>query len=245
MSALEQLLSIDIACAVIASESSCALILGPEAHTLVELVDSVGIWREAQTRQRVYFGLPFFTAPYPLLVKSVITERNTVFDAPSLFGWIEDNFVIEPRAEVTGMTPYGEQPIMFLRDFDMDRPVELWTQLANPERWTRVAGVAIADAQAHAGVQVLPPDDGALTALRQTLPADANAFVDGLQLEAGRGTALKTVLRQRRKLTEPGLMRHADAWRVIAQAVPVARINPAEAASGAGLAELLTGSARP
>ncbi len=244
MTAFDQLLSIDVTCSVVANQTACALILGPQAQALAERVEAGGVWREARARQRLHFGLPFFTAPYPLLVTAVITERNTVFDTPALFGWIEDNFVTEPRAEVIGMTPYGEQPVMFLRDFDMDRPVEIWTRLANPERWVRVTGIAIADAHAPTGVRMLPGEEGALTALKHTVCADAHAFVDGLRLDVGRGVSLKAVLRQRRKLSDPGLMRQADAWRVIAQAAPVARINPAETGS-ARLAELLSGAPLP
>jgi hypothetical protein len=238
MTAFDQLLSIDVTCAVIARETTCALILGPDSRALVTLAAGVGMSHESRAQQRLNFGLPFFTAPYPLLVTQVITERNTVFDTPALFGWIEDNYVTEPRAEVTGMTPYGEQPVMFLRDFDMDRPVELWTRLTNPERWARVAGVAIADSAAPTGVQMLAPDEGALSALWHALPVDARDFADNLRLDLGRG-ALKAALRQRRKATDPGLMRHADAWRVIAHAVPVARVNPAGAGDGAELMRLL------
>lgn len=173
----------------------------------------------------IRFGLPFYTSPTPLLVHALMTERNTTFDSLALFGWIEDNFVTEPRAEVLGLTLSGEQPVMFLRDFDLDRPVEGYVRAGAPARWLRLAGVAIASSEHHGLPQRPPADEAALIALTHTLPPDARPFAESLRLEHSRGAVLKTILRARRKMTDPALMAQADGWRVLAAAMPVLRVN--------------------
>jgi hypothetical protein len=147
---------------------------------------------------------------------------------------------------VIGLTPYGEQPVMFLRDFDMDRPVELWAQTGQPTRWVRIAGVAIASLDSAATYQTLTSDDGALQALQEALPADAQEFAESLRLEAARsaGTPLKTLLRARRKLADAALMAQADGWRVIAQATPLLRVNPDADGDHAQVSALLNGAAQ-
>ena len=155
-----------------------------------------------------------------------MTERNTVFDKLSLFGWVEDNAILEPRAEVLGLTPFGEQPILFLRDLDLDRPVEAWIQTQQPARWLRVAGVAIADSAYAGDVQTLSSDAGALAALSRTLPADAQPFLLGLANEVAQGKTLRAALRTRRKTTDDALMHLCDGWRILAHATKIIRVNP-------------------
>lgn len=162
----------------------------------------------AAPQQRLYFGLPYFTAPRPLLIGGLMTEKNTLLRAPLLFTWIEDNYIREPRAEVFGMTTEGERPVMFLRDFDMDRPREIWLRCGDPLRWRRLDAVTRHDA-------VLTGDDGALTALAYTAPPEVRTFVDALRADVAAGRTLKAALRARRKATAPALMALADGWRII------------------------------
>ena len=162
----------------------------------------------AAAPQRLYFGLPFYTSPRPLLVGGLLTEKNTLLRAPLLFTWIEDNYIHEPRAEVFGMTIDGERPVMFLRDFDMDRPREIWLRCGEPLRWNRLAAVMLDG-------RVLNGDTGALDALAVTAPPDARASVDALRTDLTSGRTLKIVLRARRKATAPALMALADSWRII------------------------------
>jgi hypothetical protein len=156
-----------------------------------------------------------------------MTERNTTFDQLSLFSWIEDHYIDQPRAEVFGLTPFAERPVLFLRDFDMDRPIEVWFRTPQPARWLQVAGVAIATAQ-HTGVpQLLKGDEASLLALQHALPADALPFLQTIRAEVDAGDALKSVLRKHRKAAEPSLMRVLDGWRVLPQAARFIRVNPA------------------
>ena len=138
-----------------------------------------------------------------------------------------------------GLTLGGEQPVMFLRDFDLDRPVEGYVRAGAPARWLRLAGVAIASA-AHQNLPQRPPaEEAALIALGHTLPPDARPFADSLRLEHSRGTALKTILRTRRKMADPALMAQADGWRVLAAAVPVLRVNAEPGSATEELTRLL------
>lgn len=228
----DELLGLNVPCYLASTESSALLLIGDAAADLAQtLADSGKVTVEQGApgtgAPRLLFGLPFYTAPYPLLVAALVTEKNTVFNALSLFGWIEDNFINEPRAEVFGLTPYGEQPVMFLRDFDLDRPIEAWLQSGQPVRWLRVSGVAIASARHTAGTQTLKGDAAAVVAMESALPADARDFVEGLRLDVARGVSLRAALRARRKLADAQLMAVCDGWRVLANAVPVVRINPA------------------
>jgi len=173
---------------------------GTEAHLSLD---------GAAEAHRLYFGLPYFTAPRPLLVAALTTEKNTQLRAPLLFTWIEDNFIHEPRAEVFGLTTDGEQPIMFLRDFDMDRPREIWLQEGAPKRWRRLASVTHDDRPLHGDV-------GALDALHATaLDDDERAFARALRDDVAGGRTLKAALRARRKTTDPARMARADAWRIV------------------------------
>lgn len=231
------LLSLEVDCAVVASDTAALLLLGDvPGHTdAIRLADalcqaggapSVPSLARLPSPATLYFGLPVLTAPFPILVHSLMTERNTQFDQLSLFGWIEDNAILEPRAEIIGLTPFGEQPVLFLRDLDLDRPPEAWLRAGQPSRWLRVSGVALID-PAHAGPPLpLASDDAALAALARVLPPDAARFIAGLRADVAGGVALRVALRQRRKATAPELMRVCDGWRVLSRAARFTRLNP-------------------
>jgi hypothetical protein len=179
----------------------------------------------AEQDVRLWFGLPILTAPFPLFVGALMTERNTILQQMSLFAWIEDNAIEQPRAEVFGLTPFGEQPVLFLRDFDLDRPVEVWLQTPQPTGWAQVVGAAIATAQHIGPRRALAPDQAALALMQHTLPADAQLFVASLANEVGQGATLKAALRRQRRTTSATLMNVCEGWRVLARAVSVVQLN--------------------
>jgi hypothetical protein len=229
----DELLHIDVQCDLALADPAALLIIGDRTADLTRDLQVAGKLALSESRIRVLFGLPILTAPFPLFVGGVMTERNTPLEQMSVFGWIEDHYIEQPRAEVFGLTPFAEQPVLFIRDFDLDRPVEAWFQSSQPARWVRVAGVAIATASASGDAQELKGDQAALAALACTLPADAQPFVDGLSLDVARGTPLRVALRQRRKTTDAVLMNVCDGWRVLAQAMPFVRFNPTAGHGGA------------
>src|SRR6266542_778385 len=114
------LLSLPVSAEVVASRTACLLIIGDgaTARGLADELAGASAFRRESGNVRVLFGLPVLTLPYPILVNSLMTEHNTRFDQLSLFGWIEDNAILEPRAEVFGLTPLAEDPELFLRDLD-------------------------------------------------------------------------------------------------------------------------------
>ncbi|BCX05450.1 MAG: hypothetical protein KatS3mg053_3388 [Candidatus Roseilinea sp.] len=222
----DQLLYLDARCTLATAQGAALLIFGNCAGALARRLSADGKIACAETTARVLFGLPILTAPFPLFVGAVMTERNTLLDQMSAFAWIEDNFIEQPRAEVFGLTPFGEQPVLFVRDFDMDRPVEAWLQTPQPASWARVVGAAIASSQHTGEAQSLVPDEAALALMALDLPADAQPFVASLTMDVTRGVSLKTALRQRRKTTDLALMRVCDGWRVFSRAASVVRLNP-------------------
>jgi hypothetical protein len=223
----DQLLNLNIDCHVASAGDGALLILGDQAEALAAQLRESGKAQVSRYSPRVLLGLSILTAPFPLFVGSMMTERNTIFDQLSLFGWIEDHYIDQPRAEVFGLTPFAEQPVLFLRDFDMDRPIEAWFQTPQPARWLQVAGIAIATAQHNGTPQLLKGDEASLIALQHALPADALPFLQTIKDEVDAGSPLKTVLRQRRKTAEPSLMSVFDGWRVLPQAARFIRVNPA------------------
>lgn len=223
----DQLLQLEITCHVASAGDGALLILGDEAGALAAQLRESGKASISRFTPRVLFGLPILTAPFPLFVGSLMTEHNTSFVQMSLFGWIEDRYIDQPRAEVFGLTPFVEQPVLFLRDFDMDRPIEAWFRMMQPARWLQVAGVAIATAQHSGPPQALLGDEASLLALQHVLPADALPFLRAIRDEVDAGAALKAVLRQRRKAAEPSLMHVFEGWRVLPQAARFIRANPA------------------
>ena len=216
----DDLLHLDTPAEVVAGPAVCALVVGASATGATDaLAISSGMLRVGSAA-RIVFGLPIHTAPYPVLIASMNTERGTRLDQLSLFGWIEDHFIDEPRAEIFGLTPYGEAPVVFLRDFDLDRPPEAYVMLPHPppgggpERiFRRIGTILLAGASAPAG-----EDAAALTALEAVLPTSAQAFVDGLRADVARGQPLRQVLRARRKTADPALMALCDGWRVLTRA---------------------------
>ena len=214
------LLSLQVTCEVVASRTACLLVIGDGAvaRALADQLARASAFRRESGNMRVMFGLAVLTLPYPILVNSLMTEHNTRFDQLSLFGWIEDNAILEPRAEVFGLTPLGEDPVLFIRDLDLDRPPEAYIQTAQPVAWLRVAGVVIVRQDYGAGPTTLAGDDGALSALEVSLPPDAQPFVAALRAEVAIGRELRQVLRARRRTTDPALMTVCDGWRVLGRA---------------------------
>jgi len=222
-----ELLHLNIDCHVASAGDGALLILGDQAEALAAQMHNAGKAQVSSYTPSVLLGLPIYTAPFPLFVGSLMTERNTILDQLSLFGWIEDHYIDQPRAEVFGLTPFAEQPVLFLRDFDMDRPIEAWFQTPQPARWLQVAGVAIATASHSGPPQLLKGDEASLVALQQALPLDALPFLQTIKNEVNAGQSLKVVLRQHRKTAEPSLMSVLDGWRVLPQAARFIRVNPA------------------
>src|SRR5689334_9188213 len=106
------LLSLSVNAESLASRTACLLVIGDgaAARGIATELAGASAFRHDSGSVRVLFGLPVLTLPYPILVNSLMTEHNTRFDQLSLFGWIEDNAILEPRAEVFGLTPLGEDP---------------------------------------------------------------------------------------------------------------------------------------
>lgn len=222
----DQLLYLDARCMLATAQGAALLIFGDCADALARQLSASQKIACAQAKVRVLFGLPILTAPFPLFVGAVMTERNTLLNQMAAFAWIEDNYIEQPRAEVFGLTPFGEQPVLFVRDFDMDRPVEAWLQTPQPVSWARVVGAAIASSRHMGEAQSLTPDEAALALMALDLPADAQPFVESLAMDVARGVSLKTALRQRRKTTDLALMCACDGWRVFSRAASVVRLNP-------------------
>lgn len=227
------LLHLDVACDVITSASAAVLVVG-DARDIVAIPKRA---RESDTVAHVLLGLAIHTSPVPVLMHSVITERGATLAQASLFGWIEDNFMDQPRADVIGLLPTGEQPLLFVRDLDLDRPPEAYVLAQSG--WRRVVGVLIANRDAPAGARVLDGDLGALAAL-DTVAPDARPFVDALRADVGRGLSLRASLRQRRKTADARLASACDGWRVLARAARVLVVDPLDP-HPADLAGLLPG----
>lgn len=239
----DDLLSLSVPGDVVATSQFALLVIGQPAARQQLVQELLGRPTQGarlehlQPAPPILFGYSILTAPFPLLMSHLNTERNTTFRSLSLFGWVEDNFINEPRAETFGLTPFGEEPVLFLRDLDLDRPVEAWMHLRPEERWLRVAGIVIADANYPAeqtgDMQELTGDQAALAALRYVLPADTHNFLLTLATEVGAGRSLRAVLRAQRKTTDDALMHLCDGWRILGHAVRVVRINPFAAETAA------------
>lgn len=241
---MSELLRLPVQCSLLSRESAALAVIGDQSLRLAERLASDGRLAHDVTDIDVFFGLPYFTAPTPLLMRAIMTEKGATFNSLALFAWIEDNYIYEPRAEVFGKTLSGDEPIMFLRDFDWDRPVEGWFHAPETGAWSRIAGIVIASSRANAGTQRLRGDDGALAALEQIFPPSAQPFVDDLALEFARGGKLKALLRARRKTTDPAIMTLCDGWRILMNALPAVRVN-ADAGEIEQITELLNPPADP
>ena len=222
------LLSLPVAGEIIAGRTACLLLIGDGASRLAaQFAANPGMeWVHGAAPARVLFGLPALTLPYPILAHSLMSERNTRFDQLSLFGWIEDNAILEPRAEIIGMTPLAEEPVLFVRDLDLDRPPECYI-MTPPSRWLRVAGVVIAQRNYTHSAAQLTPADGAVSALEISLPATAQALAAALRADVASGAELRQVLRTRRRDTDPAIMALCDGWRVLARAARFVRSGTA------------------
>jgi hypothetical protein len=220
------LLSLNVACETLSGPTACVLVIGNGAGALADQWQNASTLQRSSGEVRVMFGLPVLTMPYPVLVNSLMTERNTQLSQLSLFGWIEDNGILEPRAEVLGLTPLAEDPVLFLRDIDLDRPPEAYLQ-PRPSVWLRVAGVAIACNDYMADPLLLEGPQAALSALEVTLPADAQGLVKALRAETDAGTSLHHALRLHRRTTSVEVMAVCDGWRVLSRAARFALAGPA------------------
>jgi hypothetical protein len=202
----DDLLALDVTCQMISGTTGCCLVIGAV---------------EQPVTVRLRFGLPVLTLPYPILVNSLMTERNTRLSQLSLFGWIEDNAILEPRAEVFGLTPLRDDPVLFLRDLDLDRPPEAYAQAPQPVGWLKVVAVLLAQ-QGTVEPQLISGDTAALRALQIVLPVSAQALLTTLRNEVQSGKDLRHVLRAQRRNADPALMAICDGWRVLSRAVQIA-----------------------
>lgn len=219
------LLALNVPCEILSSPTGCLLLIGDSAGALADQWPSPPALEHASGMARVLFGLPVLTMPYPVLVNSLMTEHNTRLDQLSLFGWVEDNGILEPRAEVLGLTPLAEDPVLFLRDLDLDRPPEAYLQ-PKPGAWLRVAGVVIACQSYRAEPALLEGAQAALSALSVVLPAEAQGLLKALRIETEAGTPLHHALRLHRRTTSPEIMAQCDGWRVLARAARFVLAGP-------------------
>lgn len=217
----DDLLRLDTPAEVVAGPAVCALVVGAGAPAAAAALAARENMLRLGAAARIVFGLPIHAAPYPVLISHLNTERGTRLDQLSLFGWIEDRFIDEPRAEVFGLTPYGEAPILFLRDFDLDRPPEAYLALSDPlpgggpERTFRRVGLVVL--ACGAADEPLEGDGAALAALEAVRP-DAGPLLESLRAEMARGVSLRHALRAVRKTADPALLALCDGWRVLARA---------------------------
>ncbi|MCS6773758.1 MAG: hypothetical protein RMM31_10360 [Anaerolineae bacterium] len=233
-----ELLHVDFSGMLVTSRNAALAVVGDRAEAFAQSLSESKGTPYVATEVRVWLGLPILTAPFPLFVGAVMTERNAILNQMSVFAWLEDNYVEQPRAEVFGLTPFGEQPVLFVRDFDMDRPLEAWIQTPQPSDWARLVGIVIASSRYGGGQQSLPPDQAALVLMAMHLPADAQPFVEELARQVAGGSSLKAALRQRRKTTDAALMRACDGWRALSRATNVAILNPDQSSAAAKVLEL-------
>lgn len=210
------LLQLPIACDLLTSSAGAVVVMGD----LRGKIAMHGWEARRDVTARVFFGLPAHGSPAPVLMRSLLTERGTRFDDFSLFAWIEENYLAQPRADIVGLMPNGVQPLFFLRDLDLDRPPEAYVR--EGEAWARVRGVVIADKS-----DFCQKSDLLICALRLALPNDQN-LVDALAKDAPDNALLRAALRARRKTHPPEVLRVCDAWRVLAQAAPLRACDPSD-----------------
>jgi hypothetical protein len=231
MSHAETLLKLDIDCHALLTQQAALLVIGDQANALCDMLSQNPAVTHQPGPVRLHFGLPFFTSPVPILISHLISEGGATLDQLSLFGWFEENFMLHPRAEVYGTTPMGDSPLLFARDIDPDRPVEIWFRVPTSGAWDRAIGLAIAST-AYADPQTLTGDDAALIALEHALPDRGGELVAALRMDVARGASLRSVLRARRKTLDPALMSRLDGMRVLCNAIRVLRLSPAGSNTG-------------
>jgi hypothetical protein len=226
----DDVLAISIRCRVMRVGSAAFLLLGEasDAWAAAQHGRDISPWLET----RVLFGLPVYTMPNPILIKSVVAERGTEFRSLTCYSWIEDNFMTEPRAEVLGVTPYGDDPLIFLRDCDLDRPPQCCVQNepGQPYPLLLLAGAVWVDGAMASDTHMLEPDAAAMTGMQLTLPDEVRDFADLLRSEVAGGLELRKVLKTLRKQIDPNLTHFAEGWRVISRAAPMAHIGHADPA---------------
>lgn len=222
------LLQLPIPCDLITGKSGALLVMGDRRGA----VEIRGKDTQRNAVASVFFGLALHHSPTPLLMHSLITERGTTFNDFSLFSWIEENFMAQPRADVVGLMMNGLRPLFFLRDLDLDVPPEAY--IREGEKWARVRGVVIAK-----GSDRSQWSDPLIAALRLALPNEQK-LVDELQAEAKDNASLRAAIRARRKAHPPEVMRVCDAWRVLAQAAPLLAVDPSDPKAILSFAETFT-----
>lgn len=222
------LLQLPIACDLLTSGAGAVVVMGDQRGKIA--MDGWEARRDVTAR--VFFGLPAHGSPAPVLMRSLLTERGTRFDDFSLFAWIEENYLAQPRADIVGLMPNGAQPLFFLRDLDLDRPPEAY--LREGEAWARVRGVVIVDVPG--GSDRFDRSDPLIQALRLALPND-QSLVDALAKDAPDNASLRAAIRARRKTHPPEALRVCDAWRVLAQAAPLRACDPSDPEAVRGLHE--------
>ncbi|HQZ21862.1 MAG TPA: hypothetical protein PLW39_06285 [Thermoflexales bacterium] len=213
------LLQLPVACDLITGKTGAVLVMGDRRGEIA--ISS----KEARrgVAARVFFGLPVHTSPAPVLMRSLLTERGARFDDFSLFAWIEENYLAQPRADIVGLMPNGVQPLFFLRDLDLDLPPEAYVR--EGEAWARVRGVVVV--RESQGSERSKRSDPFSLALRYALPNEQK-LVDELQAAARDNASLRAAIRARRKIHPPEVLRVCDAWRVLAQAAPLLACDPSD-----------------
>lgn len=198
------------------------LALGPAAAHLPDQ------WQQAVAQPlqpvSICFGLPLLTEPYTLVLNSLYTERNTQIRTLSAYGWIDENAIYEPRAELVGITSIGTQPVTFLRDLDLDLPPVAYVQSnQNPNTFIRLNEVLIVQRE-HVGPPLVL--EGQAAALAGICAVSPPAFGAMLRAELARGLSLRAALKPHRRSLDPALLALADGWAVLARATKCLLVNP-------------------
>lgn len=231
---LDDVLTIYVNARLLRMDSAVFLLLGDADDDWVARQPGrdVGPWMQT----RILFGLPAHSLAHPVLIKRVIAERGTELNALSLFSWLEDQFMVEPRAEIFGVTPFGEEPFLFLRDIDLDRPPQCCVvnepaaAASSGHPLLLLAGFIWVDGRVDHGVHTVVQDEAALSGLALTLPEHLGPIVENLRIEVAAGFGLRQVMKRLRKQLHPDLAHFVDGWRVLSCAVPLAHIGRHDAA---------------
>ncbi|MCW1969359.1 MAG: hypothetical protein KIH69_014700 [Anaerolineae bacterium] len=164
----------------------------------------------------ICFGLPLLTEPYTLILNSLYTERNTQIRTLSAYGWIDENAIYEPRAELIGITSIGTQPVTFLRDLDLDLlPVAYVSSSQEPSTLIRLNRVLIVQPD-HFGPPVeIAGQSAALAGICAVAPPDFSAM---LKAALAQGLSLRAALKPHRRTLDPALLALADGWAILARA---------------------------
>lgn len=215
------LLWLTLSARIVTPENMGVLIVGAAATAIPTPI--YGAQVQPMQPVPVCFGIPLLTEPYAFILSSVFTERNTQIRSLAAYGWIEDNLIYEPRAEVMGITSIGTQPVTFVRDLDLDVPPIAYMPSANaPSTLVRLAGVVIASFE-HTGPALQL--EGTMAALAGISSAEP-AFGGILRAEVAGGLSLRAALKPRRRSIDPALVALADGWSLLARATQCILVNP-------------------